>query len=72
MQEHREHLERSGERERRRVLRARREIETLAVTALRERMGELSGHADLDRLAGDVVAGRTDPFRAADTLLDTL
>ena len=48
------------------------EIEAIAVTALRERFGDLSGHADLDTLAGRVVAGDTDPYRAADTLLDTV
>ncbi len=69
---HREWLDRSGELERRRLRRARHEIEAIALTTLRARFADLSGHADLDRLADEVVGGRTDPYRAADTLLDTL
>ena len=72
IEEHREWLTSSGELERRRTRRARHEIETIALTALRARFADLSGHADLDRLADEVVGGRTDPYRAADTLLDTL
>ncbi len=70
--QHREWMEGSGELERRRLRRARDEIETIAVTALRARFGSLSGHADLDNLAAEVVAGGSDPYRAADTLLETL
>ncbi|MDF2967639.1 MAG: transport system ATPase [Nocardioidaceae bacterium] len=70
--QHREWMAGSGELRRRRLRRARDEIEAIAVTALRDRFGSLSGHADLDSLAGAVVGGGTDPYRAADTLLDTL
>jgi LAO/AO transport system kinase len=70
--QHREWMDGSGELRRRRLRRARDEIEAIAVTALRDRFGSLSGHADLDSLAGAVVGGGTDPYRAADTLLDTL
>jgi LAO/AO transport system kinase len=55
-------------RERRRA-RARDEIEALAVTALRERMGDLRGDSRLDALADDVVAGERDPYAAADELV---
>jgi LAO/AO transport system kinase len=70
--QHREWMAGSGELRRRRLRRARDEIEAIAVTALRDRFGSLSGHADLDSLAGAVVGGGTDPYRAADTLLDTV
>ncbi len=70
--EHRRWAGKSGEHERRRRRRARDEIEAIAVTALRERFGDLHGHADLDRLADEVLAGETNPYRAADTVLDTL
>jgi LAO/AO transport system kinase len=70
--EHRDWLASSGEGHRRRVVRAAREIEAIAVAALRERMGDVRGSAALDRLAEQVVAGESDPFRAADTLLGRL
>ena len=40
------------------------------MTALRSRFGDLHGHADLDRLAAEVLAGRLDPYAAADRILD--
>jgi LAO/AO transport system kinase len=70
--EHRDWLASSGEGHRRRAVRAAREIEAIAVAALRERMGDVRGSAALDRLAEQVVAGESDPFRAADTLLGRL
>jgi LAO/AO transport system kinase len=69
---HRSHLEESGELTGRRERRARREIEAIAVTALRERFGDLGGHADLDSLGAEVVAGRIDPYAAADRLIAAL
>jgi LAO/AO transport system kinase len=63
-------MESSGELERRRVRRARDEIEAIAVTALRERWGDVHGRSELDDLAKQVVAGENDPYRAADVLLD--
>ncbi len=62
----------SGELRRRRQRRAEREIEVIAVTALRERIGELRGGHRLRGLAGDVVDGRADPWTAADALLADL
>ena len=68
---HRAWLESSGELERRRVRRARDEIEAIAVTALRERWGDVHGRTELDDLAAAVVAGESDPYAAADELLAT-
>lgn len=65
---HRAWLESSGELDRRRVRRARTEIETIALTELRRRWGDV-GRAGLDDLARQVVAGTTDPYAAADRLL---
>jgi len=62
-------LRESGELERRRVRRARDEIEAIAVTALRERWGDVHGRSELDELAAAVAAGESDPYRAADVLL---
>ena len=69
---HGEWLESSGEGRRRRTERAAREIEAIALAGLRERMGDVRGSAALDSLAARVVAGRSDPFRAADELLAQL
>ena len=72
IEEHRAWLESSGEGERRRTERAAREIEAIALAALRERMGDVHGSAALSSLAVGVVAGETDPYRAADQLIDRL
>ena len=69
---HWEHLEVSGELTRRRLARIRREIEGLALAEVRARFDHLSGDARLDTLADQVLAGATDPFAAADTLVETL
>jgi LAO/AO transport system kinase len=66
---HRSWLESSGEGQRRRTERAAREIEAIALAALRGRMGDVHGSAALGALAEAVVAGKSDPFRAADELL---
>jgi LAO/AO transport system kinase len=72
LSEHRAWLESSGQLARRRAGRAREEIEAIALTALRERWGSLSGSADLDALAASVAAGESDPYAAADRLLAAL
>ncbi len=59
----------SGELDLRRVRRARDEIEAIAVTALRQRWGDVHGRSELDELAAAVAAGESDPYRAADELL---
>jgi LAO/AO transport system kinase len=56
----------------RRVRRAAREIEGLALEALRTRVGGLRGDTRLDALADEVVGGRTDPYAAADRLVASL
>ncbi|QIQ02653.1 methylmalonyl Co-A mutase-associated GTPase MeaB [Streptomyces liangshanensis] len=53
----------------RRAARAAREVETIAVTALRERIADLHGDRRLETLAGRVVAGELDPYTAADELI---
>jgi LAO/AO transport system kinase len=59
----------SGERDRRRLARAREEVSAIAVTALRERLGALPGESQLEELAGQVAAGELDPYTAADKLI---
>jgi LAO/AO transport system kinase len=68
---HRAWMEDTGELERRRVRRARDEIEAIAVTALRERWGDVHARTELDELAEKVAAGDSDPYVAADALLET-
>ena len=58
--------------EARRRKRAANEVEAIALTALRERIGDLRGGDALDRLAGRVVAGELDPYAAADALVAAL
>jgi LAO/AO transport system kinase len=65
-------LESSGELRRRREARARDEIESIAVTVLRERMGDLHGNQRLDTLAAKVLDGTCDPYSAADELVEGL
>ena len=48
------------------------EVEAIALAGLRERIAEVRGSAALAALAGEVVAGRTDPYDAADRLLASL
>ena len=71
IEEHRTWLRSSGELARRRTRRARDEIEAIAVTALRERWGDVHARTELDELAEGVAAGRSDPYTAADSLLET-
>jgi LAO/AO transport system kinase len=68
IEEHRAWLDESGELRRRRIRRAREEIEAIAVAALRSRW-ELPGEGRLDELAAAVVAGESEPYAAADALL---
>ena len=70
--EHQEWLESSGELLRRRQARAAGEVEAIAVTTLRERVGDLHQGTLLDDLAADVVAGKLDPYAAADQVVERL
>jgi LAO/AO transport system kinase len=68
---HRAWMDSSGELAHRRVRRARDEIEAIAVTSLRARWGDVHARTELDELAEQVVAGTSDPYTAADSLLAT-
>jgi LAO/AO transport system kinase len=59
----------SGALQRRRLRRAAGEIETIALTALRARMGDLRDGHRLEQLAQRVASGECDPYAAADRLL---
>jgi LAO/AO transport system kinase len=75
LDKHRSWLEETGTLHERRLHRAADEVQTIALTTLRERVGDLraqGGEHGLDELAADVVAGRTDPYAAADRLLEGL
>jgi LAO/AO transport system kinase len=69
LQKHHSWLEETGELHRRRLRRAADEVESIAVTALRSRMGDLRTGHGLDDLAAEVVDGRCDPYAAADRLV---
>jgi LAO/AO transport system kinase len=69
--EHRTWMESGGELQRRRVRRARDEVEAIAVTALRRRWGDVHRRTELDELAEQVAGGASDPYTAADSLLAT-
>ena len=59
----------NGQLELRRRKRAADEVEAIALTALRARIGDLGGSDALAALAGRVVAGELDPYAAADELV---
>jgi LAO/AO transport system kinase len=65
-------LSSSGERERRRLARAREEVAAIAVGVLRRQMRRLPEGNGLDELAGRVSRGEMDPYAAADQLVGTL
>ncbi|MEY6569311.1 methylmalonyl Co-A mutase-associated GTPase MeaB, partial [Streptomyces sp. PGLac3x] len=69
---HRGWMEERGVLAARRVARAAREVETIAVTALRSRIADLSGDARTGALAAQVVGGELSPYAAADVLLDAI
>jgi GTPase len=62
-------LDSSGQGEARRRARAEQEITAIALAELRRRVGGLPGDSRLDDLAARVVAGKLDPFTAADELI---
>jgi LAO/AO transport system kinase len=62
-------MEERGVRTERRLRRAAGEIENIAVTALRRRIGDLHGDRRLDALSRRVAAGDLDPYAAADELV---
>ncbi|WP_425489392.1 methylmalonyl Co-A mutase-associated GTPase MeaB [Nocardioides piscis] len=62
----------SGELDVRRTRRARDEIEAIALTRLRSQWADVHARSELDGLAARVAAGATDPYAAADVLLEAL
>lgn len=72
LEKHRAWMEEHGVLTERRLSRASHEIETIAVTALRQRIGDLHGDRRLGALAERIVAGELDPYRAADSLVEGL
>ncbi|MGA5445058.1 methylmalonyl Co-A mutase-associated GTPase MeaB [Streptomyces umbrinus] len=72
LEKHRAWMEERGVLAERRLARASREVETIAVTALRERIADLHGDRRLSALAERIVAGALDPYRAADSLVEGL
>ncbi|MEU1372937.1 methylmalonyl Co-A mutase-associated GTPase MeaB [Streptomyces triculaminicus] len=69
LEKHRAWMEEHGVLADRRRRRAAHEVETIAVTALRERIGDLRGDRRLAALAERVVGGDLDPYAAADELV---
>ena len=59
----------TGQLDQRRRGRAADEVEAIALTALRARIGDLRGTESLEKLAVRVVAGEVDPYTAADELV---
>ncbi|MFD3531314.1 methylmalonyl Co-A mutase-associated GTPase MeaB [Streptomyces sp. NPDC058664] len=72
LEKHRAWMEEHGVLAERRRSRAAREVETIAVTALREKIGDLHGDRRLDALAERIVAGDLDPYAASDELVASL
>ncbi|MEU7027092.1 methylmalonyl Co-A mutase-associated GTPase MeaB [Streptomyces sp. NPDC046275] len=72
LEKHRAWVEEHGVLAERRRARAAREVETIAVTALRERIGDLRGDRRLDALAERITAGELDPYAASDELIASL
>jgi LAO/AO transport system kinase len=66
---HAEWLGASGERDRRRLARAREEVSAIAVASLRQQLSALPGQSQLELLAGRVARGELDPYTAADRLV---
>jgi LAO/AO transport system kinase len=69
LDQHWKWLGESGERERRRLERAREEVSAIAVAEVRRQLGGLPGQSRLDELAGQVASGKLDPYSAADELI---
>jgi LAO/AO transport system kinase len=68
---HRTWMAEHGELEERRAVRARTEIEAIAVESLRARLADVHGDA-LEGLAKRVMAGEVDPYTAADSLIESV
>ncbi|GII89597.1 transporter [Sphaerisporangium siamense] len=71
LDDHAAHLEKSGEDHRRRLTRAREEIENAALAQLRSRFTDLHGDR-LDALARQLLTGEVDLYTAADDIIATI
>ncbi|MBC2874466.1 MULTISPECIES: methylmalonyl Co-A mutase-associated GTPase MeaB [Streptomyces] len=69
LEKHRAWMEENGVLAERRAARVAHEIERIAVTALRSRIGDLRGGRDVGVLAARVLDGSLDPYTAADELV---
>jgi LAO/AO transport system kinase len=69
---HRTWMDKHGELQARRQARAATEIEAIAVGEVRQRFAAVHGSAALAAAAKRVVAGDTDPYAAADELINSL
>jgi LAO/AO transport system kinase len=72
IEKHTSWMEESGTLRGRRIRRAGDEIESIALQALRAKMGDLRHGNGVDELAAAVVDGTTDPYAAADQVVDAL
>ena len=72
LDKHRDWMRRHGELQRRRQARAAAEIEAIALGEVRVRFAAVHGSAALEAAAARVVAGQSDPYRAAAELLASL
>jgi len=72
IERHGKWLAANGQLELRRRKRAADEVEVIALTVLRERIGDLHGNDALAGLAARVVAGELDPYSAADELVEAV
>jgi len=69
---HRAWLASSGELANRQRRRAATEIEAIALGEVRQRFAHVHGSAALDAAAAEVIAGRQDPYSAAEALINAL
>lgn len=72
LEKHRAWMDERGVLAERRTARAAREVETIAITALRARLADVHGDTRLEALAARVAGGELDPYAASDALLATL
>ena len=72
LDKHHEWMVRTGDLDRRRQVRAAAEIEAIALGQVRARFSGVHASAALQESAAQVVAGTTDPYRAADALVESL
>ncbi|MCZ4121414.1 methylmalonyl Co-A mutase-associated GTPase MeaB [Streptomyces sp. H39-S7] len=72
LEKHRAWMEEHDVLNARRRRRAANEVENIAVTTLRERIGDLHGDQRLDALAERIITGALDPYTAADELIDSV